>query len=64
MGLDSWRTIRGAGEVVASKRPHRGVEVMAVQEAAAKQGVAPKAAWRNVAKLARSLAVHRQGLWA
>jgi hypothetical protein len=31
---------------------------------AAKEGVAPKAVWRNVAKLAKSLAVHRQGLWA
>ncbi|MBL8325846.1 MAG: transcriptional regulator, partial [Rubrivivax sp.] len=38
--------------------------VMAVEEAAAKEGVAPKAVWRNFAKLARSLAVHRQGLWA
>jgi transcriptional regulator with XRE-family HTH domain len=38
--------------------------VMAVEEAAAKEGVAPKAVWRSVAKLARSLAVHRQGLWA
>jgi hypothetical protein len=37
---------------------------MAVEEAAAKEGVAPKTVWRNVAKLARSLAVHRQGLWA
>ena len=37
--------------------------VMAVEEAAANEGVAPKAVWRNVAKLARSLAVHRQGLW-
>jgi len=26
--------------------------------------VAPKAVWHNRAKLARSLAVHRQGLWA
>jgi transcriptional regulator with XRE-family HTH domain len=38
--------------------------VMAVEEAAANEGVAPKAVWRNVAKLARSLAVRRQGLWA
>lgn len=37
--------------------------VMAVEEAAANEGVAPKAVWRNVAKLANSLAVHRQGLW-
>jgi len=38
--------------------------VMAVEEAAANEGVAPKAVWRNLAMLARSLAVHRQGLWA
>ena len=38
--------------------------VMAVEEAAANEGVAPKAVWRNVAKLAKSLGVHRQGLWA
>ena len=38
--------------------------VMAVEEAAANEGVAPKAVWRNVAKLARSLAVHRLRLWA
>ena len=37
--------------------------VMAVEEAAAKEGVAPKAVWRNVAKLARSLSVHRHSLW-
>jgi transcriptional regulator with XRE-family HTH domain len=38
--------------------------VMAVEEAAVNEGVAPKAVWRNVAKLARSLAVHRQDSWA
>ena len=38
--------------------------VMAVEGAVAKEGVAPRAVWRNIAKLARSLAVHRQGLWA
>lgn len=38
--------------------------VMAVEEAAAKEGVAAKAVWRNVAKLAKSLGVHRHGLWA
>jgi transcriptional regulator with XRE-family HTH domain len=38
--------------------------VMAVEEAAANEGVAPKAVWRSVARLAKSLAVHRQGLWA
>lgn len=38
--------------------------VMAVEEAAANEGVSPKAVWRSVAQLAKSLAVHRQGLWA
>jgi hypothetical protein len=37
---------------------------MAVEEAAAKEGVAARAVWRNVSKLAKSLGVHRQGLWA
>jgi transcriptional regulator with XRE-family HTH domain len=37
--------------------------VMAVEEAAASVGVAPRAVWRNVAMLARSLAVHRHSLW-
>lgn len=40
------------------------VVVMAVEEAAAQEGMPPKAVWRNVAKLAKSLSVHRQGLWA
>lgn len=38
--------------------------VMAVEEAAANEGVSPKAVWRNVAHLAKTLAVHRQSLWA
>jgi len=38
--------------------------VMAVEDAAANEGVVPMAVWRNVAKLGRSLAVNRQGLWA
>ncbi len=37
--------------------------VMAVEEAATNEGLAPKTVWRNVARLARSLAVHRQSLW-
>jgi hypothetical protein len=37
---------------------------MAVKEAAASEGVPPKTVWRYVAKLTRSLDVHRQGLWA
>ncbi len=38
--------------------------VMAVEEAAARKGVAAKAVWHNVVKRAKSLGVHRQGLWA
>lgn len=38
--------------------------VRAVEEAASQEGLAPRAVWRNVAKLARTLGVHRQGLWA
>lgn len=38
--------------------------VRAVEEAAANEGVAPRVAWRNVSKLARSLGVHRQDIWA
>jgi hypothetical protein len=38
--------------------------VMAVEDAAASEGVPPKAVWRNVSRLARSLGIHRKGLWA
>ena len=38
--------------------------VMAVEEAAANEGVEPREVWRHVAKLAKALAVHRQGLGA
>jgi hypothetical protein len=38
--------------------------VMAVDEVATNEGVAPQAVGRQGAKLARSLAVHRQGPWA
>lgn len=40
------------------------VIVMAVEEAASREHVAPRAVWRNVGKLAKSLAIHRQGLWS
>lgn len=36
--------------------------VMAVEEAASRERVPPRAVWRNVEKLAKSLSVHRQGL--
>jgi hypothetical protein len=38
--------------------------VMAVEEAAAHAHLRPRQVWRNVAKLAESLAVHRRTLWA
>lgn len=40
------------------------VVVMAVEEAASREHVPPRQVWRNVAKLAKSLAISRQGLWA
>ena len=38
--------------------------VMAVEEAAAHAHLPPRQVWRNVAKLAQSLSVHRRALWA
>ncbi|MBU3693729.1 MAG: helix-turn-helix domain-containing protein [Rhodocyclaceae bacterium] len=38
--------------------------VMAVEEAASKEGVSPRLVWRNLSRLARALGVHRQELWA
>jgi transcriptional regulator with XRE-family HTH domain len=40
------------------------IVVMAVEEAASREHVPPRQVWRNVAKLAKSLSVHRQELWA
>ena len=40
------------------------VIVMAVEEAASREHVPPRTVWRSVGKLAKSLSVHRQGLWA
>lgn len=39
------------------------IVVMAVEEAASRAHVPPRPVWRNVAKLAKSLSVHRQGFW-
>lgn len=38
--------------------------VMAVEEAAAQAHLPPRKVWRNVARLAQSLSVHRRALWA
>ena len=40
------------------------VVVMAVEEAASRAHLPPRQIWRNVAKLAESLSVHRRALWA
>ncbi len=40
------------------------VIVMAVEEAASREHVRPRTVWRNVEKLAKSLSIHRHGLWA
>jgi len=62
-----------SGEVPAPFAPHLTqlldeapvpVVVMAVEEAASHTHQPPKQVWRNVAKLARSLSVHRRTLWA
>jgi DNA-binding XRE family transcriptional regulator len=62
-----------SGEVPPSFVPHLvhlldeapvPIVVMAVEEAAARAHVSPKTVWRNVARLAKSLSVHRQALWA
>lgn len=38
--------------------------VMAVEETASRAHLPPRQIWRNVAKLAESLSVHRRALWA
>ncbi|MDP9917504.1 hypothetical protein J2W24_003155 [Variovorax boronicumulans] len=40
------------------------IVVMAVEEAASRAHLPPRQFWRNVAKLAESLSVHRRALWA
>ncbi|MFT4103680.1 MAG: helix-turn-helix domain-containing protein [Burkholderiaceae bacterium] len=40
------------------------IVVMAVEEAASLAHMPPRQVWRNVAKLAKTLSVHRRGLWA
>ncbi|SFO82640.1 Helix-turn-helix [Variovorax sp. PDC80] len=40
------------------------VVVMAVEETASRAHLPPRQVWRNVAKLAESLSVHRRALWA
>ena len=62
-----------SGEVPPSFAPHHThlldeapvpTVVMAVEEAAAQAQLPPRKVWRNVAKLAEALSVHRRALWA
>lgn len=65
--------VLASGDVPAPFAPHLGhlldeapvpIVVAAVEEAASRAHVPPRQVWRNVAKLAASLAVHRRDLWA
>ncbi len=38
--------------------------VMAIEEAAQREQVSPRTVWKNVGKLAKTLEVHRQEVWA
>ncbi|WP_066095246.1 helix-turn-helix transcriptional regulator [Xanthomonas massiliensis] len=65
--------VLASGEVPAPFAPHLAhlldeapvpIVVMAVEEAASRAHLPPRQVWRNVAKLAGSLSVHRRTLWA
>jgi|EBPBiocorrection_1091918.scaffolds.fasta_scaffold10257_4 transcriptional regulator with XRE-family HTH domain len=65
--------VLASGDVPPSFAPHLihlldeapvPVVVMAVEEAASRAHLPPRQVWRNVAKLAESLSVHRRALWA
>lgn len=62
-----------SGEVPAPLAPHLAhlldeapvpIVVMAVEETAARTHLPPRQIWRNLARLAQSLSVHRRALWA
>jgi len=40
------------------------IVVMAVEEAASRASLPPRQVWRNVARLAQALSLHRQAMWA
>jgi len=61
-----------SGEVPATYAPHLThlldeaplpIVVMAVEEAAGEARIPPRRVWRNVARMARTLSVHRKDLW-
>ncbi|HVR54937.1 MAG: transcriptional regulator [Variovorax paradoxus] len=65
--------VLASGEVPAPFVPHLAhlldeapvaTVVMAVEEAASRGHLPPRQIWRNVARLAETLSVHRRALWA
>lgn len=73
LGVEALELALASGDVPPSFAPHLAhlldeapvsTVVMAVEEAAAHTHLPPREVWRNVAKLAKSLSVHRQALWA
>ena len=77
LGIRPWRPVLeqvlASGDMPPAFAPHLThlldeapvpTVVMAVEEAAAHAHLPPRQVWRNVAKLAQSLSVHRRALWA
>lgn len=69
---DALQQALASGDVSPSFAPHLAqlldeapvpIVVMAVEEAALRAHLPPRQVWRNVAKLAQSLSVHRRALW-
>jgi transcriptional regulator with XRE-family HTH domain len=72
MSPDALGHALASGEVPPSYQAHLAhlldeapvqIVVMAVEEAASRAHIQPRQVWRNLARLAQSLSVHRQGLW-
>ena len=64
--------VLASGDVPPSFAPHLThlldeaplpIVVMAVEEAAGEARIPPRRVWRNVARMARTLSVHRKDLW-
>jgi transcriptional regulator with XRE-family HTH domain len=73
LGPEALEEVLASGEVTAPFVPHLihlldeapvPIVVMAVEETASRAHLPPRQIWRNVAKLADALSVHRRALWA
>ena len=73
LGPEALEQVLASGDVPPPFAPHLmhlldeapvPIMVMAVEETASRAHLPPKQIWRNVAKLAESLSVHRRALWA